>query len=128
MLDGGKQRIILGVLVVPGEVMDNQPILDLLWRVSFRWRVRCKQATGDAAYGTVEIIKALEDAHIRAYIPVAEKGQRTGYYGLAQFTYDAIHDQYRCPASGTCCCLSIAKSKHKWWNTVRLREPAMPAR
>ena len=97
MVDGGKQRIILGVLVVPGEVMNNQPILDLLWRVSFRWRVRCKQATGDAAYGTVEIIKALEDAHIRAYIPVAEKGQRTGYYGLAQFTYDAIHDQYRCP-------------------------------
>jgi transposase len=97
VIDGGKRRIILGVLVVPGEVMDNQPILDLLWRVSFRWRVRCKQATGDAAYGTVEIIKALEDAHIRAYIPVAEKGQRTNYYGLAQFTYDAIHDQYRCP-------------------------------
>jgi hypothetical protein len=34
VVDGGKQRIILGVLVVPGEVMDNQPILDLLWRVS----------------------------------------------------------------------------------------------
>jgi len=58
VVDGGKRRIILGVLVVPGEVMDTQPILDLLWRVSFRWRVRCKQATGDAAYGTVEIIKA----------------------------------------------------------------------
>ncbi len=97
VVDGGKRRIILGVLVVPGEVMDNQPLLDLLWRVSFRWRVRPKQATGDATYGTVEILKALEDAHIRAYIPVAEKGQRTDYYGLAQFTYDAIHDQYRCP-------------------------------
>jgi Transposase DDE domain len=96
VVDGGKRRIILGVLVVPGEVMDNQPILDLLWRVSFRWRVRPKQVTGDATYGTVEIIKALEDAHIRAYIPVADKGQRTDYYGLAQFTYDAIHDQYHC--------------------------------
>jgi hypothetical protein len=33
VVDGGKRRIILAVLVVPGEVMDNQPMLDLLWRV-----------------------------------------------------------------------------------------------
>jgi hypothetical protein len=48
-------------------------------------------------YRTIEIIKALEDAHIRAYIPVAERGQRAGYYGSAQFTYDAVHDQFTCP-------------------------------
>jgi hypothetical protein len=29
VVDGGKRRIILAVLVVPGEVMDNQPMLDL---------------------------------------------------------------------------------------------------
>jgi hypothetical protein len=45
----------------------------------------------------VENLKGIEDAHIRAYIPVAEKGQRTGYYGLAHFTYDAAHDHYYCP-------------------------------
>ena len=45
----------------------------------------------------MENLKGIEDAHIRAYIPVAEKGQRTGYYGLSQFTYDAAHDQYTCP-------------------------------
>ena len=33
-------------------------------------------------YGTVENITAIEDAHIHAYIPLAERGQRTGYYGL----------------------------------------------
>jgi hypothetical protein len=97
VVDGGKSRIILATLVVPGEVMDNQPMLDLLWQVSFRWRVRPKQATGDTTYGTVENIKAMEDAHIRAYVPIAEKGQRTGYYGLAQFIYDPVQDQYRCP-------------------------------
>lgn len=47
--------------------------------------------------GTIEIIKALEDVHIRAYIPIAERGQRAGYYGSAQFTYDAVHDQFTCP-------------------------------
>jgi hypothetical protein len=29
VVDGGKRRIILAVLVTPGEVMDNQPMLDL---------------------------------------------------------------------------------------------------
>jgi hypothetical protein len=37
VVDGGKHRIILSVLVILGEVMDNQPMLDLLWRVLFRW-------------------------------------------------------------------------------------------
>jgi len=97
VVDGGKRRIILAVLVVPGEVMDNQPMLDLLWHVFFRWRLQPKQATGDTTCGTMENLKGIEDAHIRAYIPVAEKGQRTGYYGLAQFTYDAAHDHSICP-------------------------------
>ncbi|HEX6553800.1 MAG TPA: IS1182 family transposase [Ktedonobacteraceae bacterium] len=97
VVDGGKNRIILSVLVVPGEVNDNQPILDLIWRLVFRWHIRPSQATGDMMYGTIEVIKALEDAHIRAYIPVAERGQRAGYYGSAQFIYDAVHDQFTCP-------------------------------
>src|SRR6266568_2339355 len=98
VVDGGKRRIILAVLVVPGEVMDNQPMLDLLWHVYFRWHLRPKQVTADSLYGTGENLKAIEEAHIRAYIPVAERGQHNmGYYGLAQFTYDAGQDQYRCP-------------------------------
>ncbi|MDQ5852536.1 MAG: transposase, partial [Chloroflexota bacterium] len=35
-VDGGKARIILRVLVTPSEVMDNQPMLDLLWHSRFR--------------------------------------------------------------------------------------------
>jgi transposase len=38
VVDGGKRRIILGVLVTPGEVMENQPMLDLAWHVRFRWK------------------------------------------------------------------------------------------
>jgi transposase len=47
VVDGGKKRIILSVLVVPGEVNDNQPIVDLIWRLLFRWRLRPSPATGD---------------------------------------------------------------------------------
>jgi transposase len=98
VVDGGKRRIILAVLVTPGEVMDNQPMLDLLWHVYFRWRVRPRHVTGDTTYGTIENIKAIEDAHIRAYVPLPDWEHKTAYYGPAQFTYDAVHDQYRCPA------------------------------
>jgi hypothetical protein len=58
VVDGGKNRIILSVLVVPGEVNDKQPILDLIWRLLFRWHLRPSQATGDMMYATIEIIKA----------------------------------------------------------------------
>jgi transposase len=97
VVDGGKHRIILAVLVVPGEVNDNQPMLDLLWHVLFRQRIRSKQATGDMMYGTIENIKGIEDAHIRAYIPIAERGCTPGYYRQSQFSYDATQDQYCCP-------------------------------
>ena len=97
VVDGGKRRIILGVLVTPGEVMDNQPMLDQLWHVFFRWRLRPKQVTGDTAYGTIENIKAIEDAHIRASVPLPDWDHMTPYYGLSQFSYDAQHDRYLCP-------------------------------
>ena len=35
-VDGGKARIILGVLVAPSEVTENRPMLDLLWRAQLK--------------------------------------------------------------------------------------------
>jgi len=60
MFDGGKRRIIVAVLVTPGEVMENQPALDLLWHTCFRWHLCPQQITGDTAYGTVAIIRAVK--------------------------------------------------------------------
>jgi transposase len=96
-VDGGKARIILQVLVTPADVMENQPFLDLLWRVCFHWHLRPRQATGDTTYATIENIRALEDAGIRAYLPLAD-WDRTAFYGPSRFTYDAERDEYRCPA------------------------------
>lgn len=58
--DGGKARIILFALVAPAEVMENQPMLDLIFRTCFRWKLRPRQVTGDRKYGTEENIVALE--------------------------------------------------------------------
>ncbi len=97
VVDGGKKRIILNVLVTPSEVMENQPMLDLLWRTQFRWKLRPRQVTGDTTYGTLDIIQAVEDAHIRAYMPLAEPGERNAFLGIDQLLYDAEKDISTCP-------------------------------
>jgi hypothetical protein len=97
VVDGGKARIILAALVTPSEVMENLPMLDLVWRARFRWHLPLEQVTGDATYGTIENIVALEDAGIRAYISLPDFEKRTPFFGRSAFTYDAEHDHYSCP-------------------------------
>jgi len=97
-VDGGKKRIILGVLVAPGEVMEHQPMLDQAWHVRFRFHLHPRQATGDTKYGTLENIRALDAMGIRAYMPLFDEWNRhPDYFGPAHFTYDAEQDVYRCP-------------------------------
>ena len=96
-VDGGKARIILEVLVTPADVMENQPMLDLLWRARFRWQLQPRQLTGDTTYGTAENIAAIEDQGIRAYVPLPDFDQRTPLYSPKAFAYDAERDVYVCP-------------------------------
>jgi Transposase DDE domain len=98
VVDGGKARIILNVLVTPFEVTENQPMLDLLWRSSFRWKIAPRQVTGDTAYGTVENIAAIEQAGIRAYVPLTGAGKARPYFSKEEFAYDPQQDLYQCPA------------------------------
>ncbi len=98
VVDGGKARIILGVLVAPSEVSENKPMLDLLWRARFRWKLWPRQATGDSKYGTEENIVAIESQHIHAYIPLPDNDHRTEFFSSQEFKYDAERDVYVCPA------------------------------
>ncbi len=97
VVDGGKARIILGVLVTPSEVMDNQPMRDLVFRARFRWKLRPRHVTGDTKYGTTDNIVALEREHIQAYVPIADLSQRTPFFRQEDFQYDAQRDVYLCP-------------------------------
>jgi hypothetical protein len=97
VVDGGKARIILAALVTPADVMENQAMRDLLWRVCFRRKVWPHQVTGDAKYGTIENIVAIEDAGIRAYVPLTDFAHRTKFYGQDDFVFDPVRDEYRCP-------------------------------
>jgi transposase len=101
VVDGGKARVILTALVTPADVMENQPMLDLLWRTLFRWRAPARRVTGDATYGTRENIAAIEKAGIRAYTALPEQGKRTSLFTIEDFAYDAEKDLYTCPAGET---------------------------
>jgi hypothetical protein len=59
VVDGGKARIIVAALVTPSEVRDNQPMLDLLWRTRFRWKLWPRHVTGDKKYGTEDNLVAI---------------------------------------------------------------------
>src|SRR5215208_6924742 len=98
VVDGGKSRIILNALVTPLEVTENQPMLDLLWRTSFRWKIAPRQVTGDTSYGTIENIAAVEQAGIRAYVPLTGAGKARPYFSKEEFVYDPHQDLYQCPA------------------------------
>ena len=97
VVDGGKARIILSVLVTPAEVMENQPMLDLIWRARFRWKLWPRQVTGDTKYGTVDNLVALEREGLHAYLPLPDYSQRTPFFGKETFQYEAEQDAYRCP-------------------------------
>jgi hypothetical protein len=92
VVDGGKARIILAALVAPAEVPEDRPARDLLWHARFRWRLWPRQATGDKAYGTLELIRTLEDQCIRASIPLPDFDSRTQHFGKLDFSYDPARD------------------------------------
>jgi hypothetical protein len=73
-------------------------MLDLLWRTSFRWKITPRQVTGDSAYGSTENIAAVEQAGIRAYVPLTGAGKARPYFSKEEFVYDPEQDLYQCPA------------------------------
>jgi transposase len=126
VVDGGKARIIMAVLVTPSEVMENQPMLDLVWRTRFRWKLWPRQVTGDTTYGTVDNIMALEHEHIRAYMPLPDFDQRTAFYGQREFQYDPKQDTIAAPMEPQCASkpTSLPSASNA---TAQMRPPAMPA-
>jgi transposase len=122
VVDGGKARVILNVLVTPSEVTENRPMLDLLWRTAFRWKVRPHHVTGDGKYGTVENIAAVEESGIRAYLGLHEAGGRgRDFFPKRAFAYDAEKDLYLCPAGETLSALGDAEDRRSRGKVVTYR-------
>ena len=72
LVDGGKAKIILHCLVTPGDVGENQVLLDQFRRTLFRRKLRPVRLIADAKYATGENIRALEEQGVRACMPVPD--------------------------------------------------------
>jgi hypothetical protein len=108
-MDGGRARIILHALTMPGDVMENQPFLDQLRRVCFRWKLHPERVIADTKYSTIENIKALDAMGITAYMPLRDSEHKTEYFGASHFIYDPDQDVYYCP-EGTV----LKRSRIEW--------------
>jgi hypothetical protein len=97
LVDGGKARMIIYSLVTPGDVAENQVLLDQFRRTLFRRKLLPEHLVTDAKYATGENIRALEEQGIRPYLPLPEWDTSSPSYHNAAFTYDGEHDVYRCP-------------------------------
>jgi transposase len=104
VVDGGRARIIVGMLVTPADVQDNQAFLDLLDRARFRFHLHVRRAIADSKYATGENLRALAERGIRAYMPVVDYEQKTPFFRHADFVYDAATATYRCPQGETLRC------------------------
>jgi transposase len=97
VVDGGKSRIVLGVLTTPASIQDNTPMLDLERWVRFRWKLHPGIAVADARYSTLPNIVGLEQDGIRAYLAIIDHSKRTKLYSPERFQYEAQQDCYVCP-------------------------------
>ncbi|HET7272223.1 MAG TPA: transposase [Rubrobacter sp.] len=88
-------------LVTPVEVNESLTMLEMLFKSRFRWRLRLRSVTGDAAYGTRENLASVEKSGIRAYLALPDQGKRTSLFTKDTFAFDAQRDVYTCPRGET---------------------------
>lgn len=97
LVDGGRARIILHCLVMPGDVMENQPFLAQFFRTRFARKLHPKRVIGDTAYGTTENIRGIEDERIQMFTPLPDWEKSSPYFPTSAFTYDRDRGVYICP-------------------------------
>jgi hypothetical protein len=97
LVDGGRARIILHAFVTPGDVAENQVLLDQLRRTLFRRKLRPKRMIADARYGTAPNVRGVEELGMRAFIPLHEGDKSSPFFRSNAFIYHAERDAYICP-------------------------------
>jgi transposase len=121
LIDGGTARVILHAFVTPGDVGENQVLLDQLRRTLFRRTLRPTRLIADAKYGTGPNVHAVEDLGIHAFIPLHEGDKSSPFYRNTAFTYDPEHDVFHCPQG------EVLKLRHVDWAAERSMYRARPA-
>jgi transposase len=119
LVDGGKARIVLHAFVTPGDVAENVVLLDQLSRTMFRRKLHPRRVIADAKYATTTNIRTLEDADIRAYVPLPGWDKSSSRYKRAAFAYDPAENVYRCPQGETLHLRGTDRTCEQWLYRAR---------
>ena len=94
----GKANIITDVHVTAGNVHDSIPYLSRLDRQKERFGFEIEAVGLDAGYFTAPICKGLDDGSIFGVISYRRPNSVKGHFYKREYHYDAVNDEYRCPA------------------------------
>ena len=97
--------VITAVETTPGSIAENKKLMELIDQHEKNTRCQVQTVVADHKYGTNENYVACQERAITTHMgDVASKvhrGSDQGIFGDEAFTYDAVHDLYRCPAGQT---------------------------
>jgi hypothetical protein len=92
-------RVIIDTYVTSGKVHDSQVYIERLNHIREKYTLTIKEAIADRAYGSREIIEALQRQGIVTYIPLfsTKSGKTIQEAYQAGFVYEKEKDRFVCP-------------------------------
>lgn len=116
-----KHKLIASVAVT-NEVTDQEQLAEMAQQTKADLKVAELTVVADGGYFGGEVIKACEDAHVTAYVPVPELGnaKRRGLFTREEFVYDADRDLYVCPQGAELTVMSRTSRKARYRKEFRI--------
>ena len=97
--------VITAVETTPGSIAENKKLMDLVDQHEKNTRCQAQTVVADHKYGTNENYVTCQargiTTHMGDVASKAHNGRDQGIFGDEAFTYDPVHDLYRCPAGQT---------------------------
>jgi len=89
--------IITDIHVTPGNVNDQEPIVERLKQQQTKYRFQIRKFGADKGYDFAQVHHGLAGLEIEGYIPSYKRKTDSDVFGVEQFSYDRSSDSYRCP-------------------------------
>ena len=116
--------VITAVETTPGSIAENKKLLDLIDQHESNTGCQVQTVVADHKYGTSQNYVDCQARGITTHMgDVASKahhGREQGIFGDGAFTYDPVHDLYRCPAGQTL----KPRRMHPIRRTIEYKAPA----
>ena len=116
--------VITATETTPGSIAENKKLMELIDEHEKNTRSSVQTVVADRKYGTQENYVACQErgitTHMGDALSKAHLGRQQGIFGDEAFSYDPVHDIYRCPAGQTL----KPRRMHVLRRTIEYKAPA----